>query len=1359
MDGPSPAVRALLKGRALVTREDIAADGRTTTRAASDGWERFYRDRYAHDKVVTTTHGVNCTGSCSWRVFVKDGLIAWEHQNPDYPTPGEDCPEYEPRGCPRGASFSWYTYSPARVRHPYIRGRLLEFYRAQRAQGRDPVQAWAAIVADPGRCQDYKSLRGKGGFVRAGWDEALELMAAAHVHTVKAFGPDRCLGFSPIPAMSMVSFCAGTRFFSLLGGTLLSFYDWYCDLPPASPQIWGDQTDVPESADWFNAGHIILWGANVPVTRTPDAHFLTEVRYKGTKVVAISPDYAESVKFADDWLAPRPGTDGALAQAMGHVILAECFRDRQVDHFDQYVRRFTDLPFLVRLEPAGQGRFRPGKFLTAEDLPPLADQANAAFKPVLLDRGRRAAVAPPGTLGDRWGEAGLGRWNLDLGAIDPALSAADLAPGGVVAAGGAEKGVAPGSAGVAGPGPAAPGGTGATDASAGPDALGGTGATGDVGSTSLTDAPGNVGDMGSTGAVGDAGTVGDTPGAPADWGGPVMVELPRFDQPADGDKGGSMVRGAPTLLVGGVRVTTVFDLMLAAYGVARPGLPGDWPRDYDDPSAPATPGWAEAHSGVKAGDIIKVARQFAANAEQTRGRSMIILGAGTNHYFHSDTIYRDIIALLLLTGCQGVNGGGWAHYVGQEKARPITGQQHIGFALDWARPPRHQAATAFWYLHSDQWRHDLFQAGDIASPTGAGRLPKTTPDCLAQAVRSGWTPGHPGFNRNPLDLADEARAAGLEPGPHIVAQLKSGALRFAVEDPDDPANFPRTLTLWRANLLGNSAKGSEYFLRHLLGADSAVTAPELPPADRPKDVVWRDQAPQGKLDLVTTIDFRMTGSALLSDVVLPAATWYEKHDISTTDMHPFIHAFNPAIAPPWEARTDYQIFSDLADRVSELARDHLGTRTDVIPVPLLTDTPDELAQPHGVARDWKRGQCQPVPGVTMPKLVVQERDYTALGRKLRSLGPLIGRLGTTTKGVTTPGADPVAFLARHNGVDDQGRPRLDTDVKLAEAILALSGTTNGQVAQAGFRALEARVGQPLADMVGENAERRISFADTQAGPTPVFTSPEWSGVETGGRRYSPFCINTERLRPWSTLTGRQHFYLDHDWLTELGEALPVYRPPLDLAHYAPDAPGSAGVGLRLRYLTPHDKWAIHSSYADNPYMLALSRGGPTIWLSEADAAALAVADNDWVEAENQHGVVVARAVVSQRLPAGTVFMYHAKDRNIDVPLTEANGRRGGIHNALTRLYVKPTHLAGGYAQLTYGFNYYGATGNQRDELVYLRRRSQQVDYGDVGRAPKRAGAGLAEAKEAVDGRGPEHGDAGRAPRRWGRLWSRGGGTG
>jgi nitrate reductase / nitrite oxidoreductase, alpha subunit len=1216
---------ALVRTRRFFTRAEVSGDLRTLHQIGGRGADTFYRDRWSHDKVVRSTHGVNCTGSCSWKVYVKDGIITWESQQTDYPSTGPDKPEYEPRGCPRGAAFSWYTYSPTRIRYPYVRGLLLDMYREAKSRLGDPVAAWADVVGDPERSRQYKAARGKGGLVRASWDEATEMIAAAHVHTIKEYGPDRLAGFSPIPAMSIVSHAAGARFYSLLGVPMLSFYDWYADLPVASPQVFGDQTDVPESGDWWDAGYLIMWGSNLPVTRTPDAHWMAEARYRGQKVIAVAPDYADNVKFADEWLPAQPGTDGAMAMAMGHVVLREFFVDRQAGYFTGYVKRYTDLPFLVTLTPRGDGSYLPGKFLTAADLGgPEAAAENAAFKTVLLDAATGEPVVPNGSLGFRFGDAGTGRWNLDLGQVDPLLSAA-----------------------------------------------------------------------------------GD--------GGAVTVDLPRFDT-RDG-VAGTVRRGVPTRTIAGRLVTTVFDLLLAQYGVGRDGLPGTWPSGYDDPDEPYTPAWQSPITGVAGETVARIAREFAANAEQSRGRSMIIMGAGTNHWFHSDTIYRAFLTLTTITGCQGVNGGGWAHYVGQEKVRPITGYSALATAADWNRPARTMIQTAYWYLHTDQFRYDPFSADTLAAASAGGAFAgRTTADLIAASARMGWMPSYPTFNRNPLDLADDAEAAGKPAAGHVVDELKAGRLRFAGEDPDAPENFPRVLTIWRANLLGSSAKGNEYFLRHLLGTDNAVRAAEAPPDARPRDVVWRDEAPAGKLDLLLTLDFRMTSTTIFSDIVLPAATWYEKHDLNTTDMHPFVNSFNPAIAPPWQARTDWDAFMTIAAAFSRLAQTHLGVRRDVVAAPLLHDTPDAMANPHGVVADWKSGACEPVPGVTMPKLIVVERDYGAVADKMAALGPLLDTLGATTKGVTFRLDRELEYLRHKNGVVRggvaDGRPSIARDVQACEAILAMSGTTNGHLATQGFRTLEARTGVKLADLAAENEGKQVSFADTQLRPTPVITSPEWSGSESGGRRYSPFTINTERLKPWHTLTGRQHFFLDHDWIAELGEGLPVYRPPLNMhALFGEPSVGDQGeLGITVRYLTPHNKWSIHSEYQDNLFMLSLSRGGQTIWMSKQDAAKIGVHDNDWIEAVNRNGVVVARAIVSHRMPEGTVYMHHAQDRLIDVPRTETNGRRGGIHNSLTRLLIKPSHLIGGYAQLSYAFNYLGPTGNQRDEVTVIRRRKQEVTY-------------------------------------------------
>ena len=1225
---PSRAVEDFLvrAGRFLQPGK-VSEDLRTITHVGGREGDSFYRDRWSHDKVVRSTHGVNCTGSCSWKVYVKDGVITWETQQTDYPSVGSDSPEYEPRGCPRGAAFSWYTYSPTRVRYPYVRGVLLEAYRAAKARTGDALTAWAEVVDDPETRARYHKARGKGGLVRAEWDEVVEIISAAHLHTATKYGPDRIFGFSPIPAMSMASHAAGARFISLMGGSMLSFYDWYADLPVASPQVFGDQTDVPESADWWNASYLIMWGANVPTTRTPDAHFMTEARYRGQKVVTVSPDYADNTKFADEWLSPHPGTDGALGMAMGHVILKEFFVERQVPRFVDYVKKYSDLPFLVSLREK-DGAWVPDKFVTAADLGDTSE--NAAFKTVLVDSATGKPHVPHGSLGYRFGEEGKGNWNLDLNGIDPALS--------------------------------------------------------------LHGAKGTV---------------------------VKEVLLPRFDTGQEGsESGGIHRRGVPaatlTTTAGERIVTTVFDLMLAQYGVGRDGLPGEWPTGYDDPS-PYTPAWQEEITGVPAAMAERIGREFAANAEESGGRSMIILGAGTNHWFHSDTIYRTFLALITLTGCQGVNGGGWAHYVGQEKCRPVTGWAQLAFGLDWSRPPRQMIGTAFWYIHTNQWRYDAMGAEALASPLGEGRFAgRSMIDTLAQSARSGWMPSYPTFNRNPITIAEQAKAAGVDAAAFVTGQLKSGELQFAIEDPDAPENWPRVLTVWRANLLGSSSKGNEYFLKHLLGTSNAVRAEETPENLRPQDVTWRDEAPEGKLDLLVSIDFRMTSTGLFGDILLPAATWYEKHDLSSTDMHPFIHAFTPAIDPPWETRTDYDIFMSLGRGVSKLAEGRVGPVTDIVAVPLLHDTPDAMSVPGGVVVDWKKGEVPLIPGKTAPKIVSVERDYSTLGAKMTALGPMLEKFGTMTKGVHVEVTTEVAKLAKINGVIPSGpaagRPSLVTDIAACETILALSGTTNGRVAVEGFRDLEERTGRQLADLALDNLGKEIRFADTQARPVPVITSPEWSGSEHGGRRYTAFTINVERLKPWHTLTGRQHFFLDHDWIAELGEQLPTFRPPLNMHRIFGDQQSGIGAEVTVRYLTPHSKWSIHSEYQDNLFMLSLSRGGPEIWMSREDAETVGVKDNEWIEAYNRNGVVVARAVVSHRMPKGTVYMYHAKDRTVDVPRTETSGLRGGIHNSLTRLMIKPTHIIGGYAQLSFAFNYLGPTGNQRDEITVIRRRSQEVTY-------------------------------------------------
>ena len=1193
-------------------------------------WEDAYRQRWAYDKVVRTTHGVNCTGSCSWKVYVKDGIVTWETQQTDYPTNGPGRPEYEPRGCPRGASYSWYIYSPLRVRYPYVRGRLWRLWQAAlQENANDPVQAWASIVEDPKRSREYKAARGMGGFVRVSDADAYRLISAALLHTIRRYGPDRIVGFTPIPAMSMVSFSSGSRFLALLGGAMLSFYEWYADLPPASPQIWGEQTDVPESADWYNAGYLIMWGSNVPITRTPDAHFMVEARYRGTGVVAVSPDYTDNVKFADLWLPVRPGTDGALGMGMTHVVLKEFHADRRTEHFDRYVRAYTDLPFLVLLRPDGEA-FLPDRYLRASDIG--STEPKAEWKCTVWDTVRGNVAVPPGSVGHRWDEGG--RWNLDLGTgdgrIEPELTFLS-----------------------------------ATSESR-------------------------------------------------------PVRFPEFTS----NGVGSFVRSVPvrSIAVRGENrfVTTVFDLLSAQVGVAR-GLAGDYPRHYDDPK-PYTPAWQEARTGVDRKLCVRVAREFAQNASATGGRSMIIMGSGINQWLHTDMTYRSILNLLLLTGSQGVNGGGWAHYVGQEKVRPLEGWQTVSAALDWDRSPRLQNATSFFYFATDQWRYEQRPANELLAPWGKDRWKgREFADFNVLAARLGWLPSYPQFERNPIDLVRDARACGArtddEVTRYVAEEVRARRLRFAIEEPDRPANFPRVFFMWRANVLSASGKGHEYFLRHLLGTQSSVGG-DPGPKLRPQEVLGEEPAPTGKLDLLVTLDFRMSGSALYSDVVLPAASWYEKYDLSSTDMHPFVHPFTPAVDPVWESKPDWDAFRDLARVFTSMAREAIpAPLSDLVTIPLAHDTPDEIAQPLGEVRDWSRGETGPVPGITLPHLRVVERDYAHLYDRFVALGPLVRDLGFSVKGVQCDTAPEYAELASELGTVPDGVaggcPRLEDAREVCEAILRLSGATNGRLAVRAWRSLEKRTGRSLRDLAEGRGEEVVRLSDLTVRPHRVITTPVWSGIESGGRQYSAFCLNVERKVPWRTLTGRQQFYVDHELFRAFGETLPAYRPPYDLEVFEPTDPGRPaaddGLTLTARWITPHSKWSFHTTFSDNLRLLTLFRGGPSVFVSRDDAAKIGIRDNDWIECFNRNGVAVARAIVTHRVPPGMVIMYHAQDRTVNVPGSVLSGHRGGLHNSVTRIQMKPTQMVGGYAQLSFAQNYWGPCGTQRDARVLIRKLSE-VDW-------------------------------------------------
>lgn len=324
--------------------------------------------------------------------------------------------------------------------------------------------------------------------------------------------------------------------------------------------------------------------------------------------------------------------------------------------------------------------------------------------------------------------------------------------------------------------------------------------------------------------------------------------------------------------------------------------------------------------------------------------------------------------------------------------------------------------------------------------------------------------------------------------------------------------------------------------------------------------------------------------------------------------------------------------------------------------PLMHDSPQELAQPFD-PKDWKYGECDPIPGKTMPAMTVVERDYGAIYDQYTSIGPLMESKGNNGKGLAWDTKHEMDYLRKLNGVKadgvGKGQPKIETAIDAAEMILTLAPETNGHVSMKAWESLGKATGREHTHLVKSSEHKHIRFRDIVEQPRKIVSSPIWSGVESEEVCYNAGYTNVHELIPWRTITGRQYF--------------------------------------------------------DNIRMLTLGCGGPHVWLSEIDAKKAGIEDNDWVEVFNANGVITCRAVVSQRIPETMLLMYHAQEKIINTPAGEVSKKRGGIHNSVTRAVLKPTHMIGGYAQYAYGFNYYGTVGSNRDEWVIVRKMNK-IDW-------------------------------------------------
>ncbi len=356
-------VASLALSRLTVLASPAAARPASPSPEVYGDWRDIYRGRWSWDRVANGTHSnANCVSACAWKLYVRDGIVWREEQAGSYDEGQADCPDFNPRGCQKGACASDLFVGSTRLSYPLVR------------------------VGE----------RGEGRWKRVAWDEALDRVAEALVESVRSqgghgliaeLGPE--MDYGPHTGAAM-------RFFKMLGAPITDSMAMIGDVAFGGTMTLGTAHTDGSSDDWFRSDYLVQWAFNPVMTRIPDAHFLTELRYRGGRVINIAPDYSPSTIHTDLWLNPKPGTDAALALAAVQVILEENRHD------SAYLREQTDLPLLVRSDN--------GRFLRESDL----RQGGARDVFYVWDEAtERVAPAP--------GSKGSGSDSLALGDLRPAL--------------------------------------------------------------------------------------------------------------------------------------------------------------------------------------------------------------------------------------------------------------------------------------------------------------------------------------------------------------------------------------------------------------------------------------------------------------------------------------------------------------------------------------------------------------------------------------------------------------------------------------------------------------------------------------------------------------------------------------------------------------------------------------------------------------------------------------------------------------------------------------------------------------------------------------------------------------------------
>ncbi len=440
--------------------------------------------------------------------------------------------------------------------------------------------------------------------------------------------------------------------------------------------------------------------------------------------------------------------------------------------------------------------------------------------------------------------------------------------------------------------------------------------------------------------------------------------------------------------------------------------------------------------------------------------------------------------------------------------------------------------------------------------------------------------------------------------------------------------------------------------------------------------------------------------------------------MNTSDMHPFIHPLSAAVDPAWEAKSDWEIYKEIANVFSTVCVGHLDAETDVVLLPLQHDSAGELSQPFDVV-DWHKGECDLIPGKTAPP----SRSSSAITLPPTSASLPWARcwISWATAVKASAGKRRMRSISSANSITSsptaRQRPPAHRQRHRRHGSDPQPGAGNQRPGGGqGLAGAGEFTGRDHTHLAINKEDEKIRFRDIQAQPRKIISSPTWSGTESEHVSYNAGYTNVHELIPWRTLSGRQQLYQDHPWMRAFGESRWSTDRRLILVASAicmRFRPTASRKGAQFPHPAP--EMGIHSTYSENLLMLTLSRGGPIVWISETDARELGIEDNDWIEAFNANGALTARAVVSQRVPPGMTMMYHAQERIMNIPGSEVTGRRGGIHNSVTRICPKPTHMIGGYAQLAYGFNYYGTVGSNRDEFIMIRKMSNINWLDDEGR--------------------------------------------